>query len=351
MQASRTRLRRRFVEAYRKNYRPRRPPTLVLPTAPTDEDKYSYIGMKRVFMVTCGTIALLILAVGGWMFVKADPIYSWYAVYVFVSQFYVFASIFITVVGKPFDLPRHKRLVEGFPQDSDRAPTVDIYLPVCNEPLGLLENTWRYIAQTGVPRFKAITEEGRDENLRHAFTQTSGEFYTVFDADFCPRSDFLTPYIVKDEKRAILGTPQSFRSTGDQTWIEQGAGPALEYYYQVLQPVPQQMGRRHVRRQQRHITAHRPRDRGWDPPARKLRGYPHRPRYAPRAYFSKQIPPALQQHVPMSQQGNSGRAPFSAKQKLCYYYIGSIGFARTAASTFLSPSSRSAHSAVQTRFV
>lgn len=85
-QASVAGLRSRFVEEFRKNYCPWRSPTLVLPSAPTDGEKYSYINMKRVFLVSCATVALLSLAVGAWMFAKAAPLHSWYAVYVFVTE-------------------------------------------------------------------------------------------------------------------------------------------------------------------------------------------------------------------------------------------------------------------------
>ena len=273
-QSALIRLRDRFVEGFRKNYCPRRPPVLVLPSAPTDSEKYCYTDMKRVFLVTCATTALLSLAVGAWMFAKAAPIYSWYAVYVFVTQVYLFISLFITIFGKKFDVSAHRDLLGAFPLDENTAPTVDIYLPVCNEPLELLRNTWRCIAKLQYPASKIsvfVLDDGASEsvrtlaqrfefgyicrpnrpdhkkagNLRHAFAQTSGEFFTVFDADFCPRSDFLLetmPYMLDDEKRAIVQTTQFFRSRADQTWVEQGAGAVQEYIYRVTQSCKDRWG-------------------------------------------------------------------------------------------------------------
>ncbi|KAL2036346.1 hypothetical protein N7G274_010937 [Stereocaulon virgatum] len=55
----------RLVKECRKNYCPRTPPLLVLPTAPTDKEKYAYTNMNRPFLVSCGTLTFLILAVGG----------------------------------------------------------------------------------------------------------------------------------------------------------------------------------------------------------------------------------------------------------------------------------------------
>ncbi|CAM9474999.1 unnamed protein product, partial [Hapterophycus canaliculatus] len=143
-------------------------------------------------------------------------------------------------------------------------PTVDVFLPVCNEPLVLLANTWNHVLDLDYPRFvvhvlddgakdevKALAAEygfryvrrdNRPElkkagNLRHAFAQTAGEITAVFDADFCPRPDFLRetlPYFT-DPLIGIVQTPQFFRRTDEQTWVEQGAGASQEAFYRMIQ--------------------------------------------------------------------------------------------------------------------
>lgn len=60
---------------------------------------------------------------------------------------------------------------------------------------------------------------------------------TIFDADFCPRSDFLQetlPYF-GDAEIGILQTPQFFRRREEQTWVEQGAGASQEVFYRMIQ--------------------------------------------------------------------------------------------------------------------
>ena len=257
----------RFVNEYRKNYFPCGAPPLVLPTAPNAGEKYSYVALKRRFLVSCATITLLLQGIGAWQFAKASPIYSWYALYVFVSEFYLFTSLYITIVGEEFDVEEHSRLLERSSVTEGAAPTVDVYLPVCKEPLEILENTWKHVAALQYPKQKKavfVLDDGGDSsvkslaqsfdfnyvcrlnrpelkkagNLRHGFSISSGEFFTVFDADFCPRPEFLLetiPYLIDDPRRAILQTPQFFRSTGNQTWVEQGAGAAMEYCYRMLQ--------------------------------------------------------------------------------------------------------------------
>lgn len=75
-------------------------------------------------------------------------------------------------------------------------------------------------------------------NLRWTFARTEGDFFVIFDADFCPRPDFLLelmPEHLADPKTAIIQTPQFFRITKDQTWVEQGAGGIQELFYRVVQ--------------------------------------------------------------------------------------------------------------------
>jgi len=258
----------RVVDEYRKNYCPKEQPPIILPSAPNDEEKFSYVKMNRTLLMICGLFSLLALSAGAWLFIKASPWYCWYALYALLSEFYLFTSFGITIFGKRFDVPTHKQLLLDTPLNIDTAPTVDIYLPVCKEALEILENTWNHIAKMRYPEskmlvfvlddgaqdevkdlaarfgFRYICRPNRPElkkagNMRHAFSQTSGDFFVVFDADFCPRPDFLEELIpehMANEKIAILQTQQFFRSTGNQTWTEQGAGSVQEYFYRIVQP-------------------------------------------------------------------------------------------------------------------
>ena len=264
----------RFVEEYRKNYCPRRSPPLVLPTPPTDTEKYFYVQMKRPFLLSCHSIALIILVYGASRFAGASPIYTWFALAVSLSEVYIISGLFVALIGKEFDLKSHGKLLEKNTLTRGVAPTVDIYLPVCREPLEVLENTWKYITALQYPAERLsvfVLDDGADKsveslakrfefhylcrpdqpnfkkagNLRHGFAQSTGEFYTVFDADFCPRPDFLfetLPYLLANDKLAILQTPQYFRSLKEQTWTEQGAGALIQYFYRIMQPCRDRWG-------------------------------------------------------------------------------------------------------------
>jgi len=151
---------------------------------------------------------------------------------------------------------------------------VDIYLPICGEPIEVLLNTWTAVAglmagYDGVARAYVLDDGGSDEartvseslgfcylrrpdqrafkksgNLRYAFANTSAEFLVILDADFAPRRDFLAetlPYL-DDDTVAIVQTPQFFRVSARQTWIENAAGAIQEVFYRSIQVARDRFG-------------------------------------------------------------------------------------------------------------
>jgi cellulose synthase/poly-beta-1,6-N-acetylglucosamine synthase-like glycosyltransferase len=74
--------------------------------------------------------------------------------------------------------------------------------------------------------------------MRNAFKTTYGKYILVLDADFVPRKDFLKetiPLMQHDRNIGILQTPQYFRNSEDQSWLEKGASGLQEVFYRVLQ--------------------------------------------------------------------------------------------------------------------
>ena len=151
---------------------------------------------------------------------------------------------------------------------------MDIYLPICGEPIELLRNTWtavlgliedyrgqaqayvlddgpagdaRPMAESfgfGYFRRPDWPEGKKAGNLRYAFSQTSAEYLVILDADFAPRRDFLAetlPYL-DDPKIAIVQTPQYFRTSAGQTWVERAAGPIQEVFYRTVQVARNRLG-------------------------------------------------------------------------------------------------------------
>ncbi|CAM9197832.1 unnamed protein product, partial [Scytosiphon promiscuus] len=240
---------------------------IVLPCAPSDEEKVLYYDSGRFGLVACALVAFLALSWGMWLFTIVMPAFYWFGVPAAFLVFYTAAHyIGVAMWGKDFEPDDHAAVVR---RSGERGyqPTVDVFLPVCKEPLHLLANTWKHVSALDYPSEKInvfVLDDGASEpvrdlaaafgfeyvlrdnvpelkkagNLRNAFARTSGEAVAIFDADFCPRSDFLketTPYLGEDPTIGIVQTPQFFRLREEQTWIEQGAGVSQEFFYRLVQ--------------------------------------------------------------------------------------------------------------------
>ena len=189
--------------------------------------------------------------------------------------------------GRGFDLAAHQARIQAWHPLS--YPGVDIYLPICGEPIELLRNTWKAVSgliadYEGEAQAYVLDDGPSDEarsmaesfgfcyihrpdlpackkagNLRYAFARTSAEFLVILDADFAPRRDFLAetlPYM-DDPAIAIVQTPQFFRSSAAQTWIERAAGPIQEVFYRTVQVARDRFGRGHLLRDLRRLPADR----------------------------------------------------------------------------------------------
>src|SRR5580700_930180 len=240
-------------------------PRLVPPRPPDDDEKYSYIERNLGYLTTILVIGSGCLIVSQLRFELHDLV-LWPFI-LFTATYFAYQAISLPVnfTGPGFDLPAHQEYIAAWRPDS--YPSVDILLPICGEPLEVLRNTWLAVADL-TRRYEGITQPyvlddgGSDDarsmaesfgfsylrrpvrpsykkagNLRYAFARTSGEYVVVLDADFAPRSDFLAetlPYL--DRPRvAIVQTPQFFRESGSQTWIENAAGAVQEVFYRSIQ--------------------------------------------------------------------------------------------------------------------
>lgn len=269
-QQPKTKSRNPFKRSYywmRETYCPIEEAPLVLPSSPTDDEKLLYIHTNRVPLYIFGIFSFLSLGAGMWLFSLCSEYFYWYGFFVGFLNIYLLISYCVGVIGKDWDYAAHKERFERFPINEVTAPTIDIYLPVCAEELEILDNTWKHVTKLEWPAGKMrvyVLDDGakdvvrelaesygfeymvRDDrprlkkagNLRWAFARTEGDFFTIFDADFCPRPDFLKELVVEhldDPKIAIVQSPQFFRVTDEQTWVEQGAGATQELFYRVVQ--------------------------------------------------------------------------------------------------------------------
>jgi cellulose synthase (UDP-forming) len=239
--------------------------SVVLPAPPTDAEKGLYTWRSVPFLSTALVISsFFIITAQAWFEVRNPGAFP-FAFYTFLYLVYQAVSLPVNFTGHSFDREAHElRVMTWRPR---RYPTVDIFLPICGEPAEVLRNTWQGIQQLtaaypGVVKAYVLDDGPSDEagilaeamelcyirrpnireykksgNLRYAFERTDGEHIVIFDADFCPRADFLAetlPYM-DDRTIGIVQTPQFFRVNEHQTWVEQAAGAALEVFYRMVQ--------------------------------------------------------------------------------------------------------------------
>ncbi|HEY1622618.1 MAG TPA: cellulose synthase catalytic subunit [Streptosporangiaceae bacterium] len=236
----------------------------VLPAAPGDTEKASYAWRSLPLLAGAITMsALCVITAQAWFearYLIALP----FAVYTVAYLVYQVLSIPVNFTGRDFNLDDHElRVMTWQPR---RYPDVDVFLPVCGEPLEVLRNTWEGVAEmclaypgtvrpyilddahsgdvSALARRFGFGYARRPErvhkkagNIRYAFARTRGEHVVIFDADFRPRPDFLTetlPYM-DDPATGIVQTPQFFRVHRNQTWVERAAAATLEVFYRSVQ--------------------------------------------------------------------------------------------------------------------
>jgi cellulose synthase (UDP-forming) len=238
---------------------------LVLPEPPDDEEKYVYIQRNLPYLATVLVIGACCLIVSQVRFELHDLVLLPFMAFTGTYVIYQTISLPVNFAGRGFDLAAHEERIRAWHPDS--YPRVDIFLPICGEPIELLQNTWSAVSALiadyqGAATAYVLDDGPSDEarsvsqsvgfcyirrpdlpaykkagNLRHAFARTEAEYLVILDADFAPRPDFLAetlPYM-DDPAIAIVQTPQFFRSRPEQTWIERAAGPIQEVFYRTVQ--------------------------------------------------------------------------------------------------------------------
>lgn len=72
----------------------------------------------------------------------------------------------VAVWGKDFDPEEHEKAVQRA-REGRYFPTVDVFLPVCNEPIHLLANTWKHVGSMDYPYSTVhVLDDGGKEEVR-----------------------------------------------------------------------------------------------------------------------------------------------------------------------------------------
>ncbi len=237
-----------------------------LPVPPTDWEKESYSDRNISFIMLASLFSFGALLISQSRFIITAPALLIFAPLIAFTVVYYVLSLCVNFGTRGFDMAAHRALVRGWHPVFH--PSLDIFLPVCGEPIQILHNTWWYVAELvrnypGVATAYVLDDGASSQaaalaedfgfaylvrpnrgwykkagNLRHAFTWSDGEFILILDADFTPRSDLpleMLPYFSADPSLGIVQSPQYFRTHARQSWTERGAGAVQELFYRMVQ--------------------------------------------------------------------------------------------------------------------
>lgn len=235
-----------------------------LPSPPTDDEKYWYMGRQHrwLFVLQALSFCLVVYSMAGFAIGDMQLLLFLIPVTLYIISLVV--GLMTSMSTKRTDRVDHELRLEGYAPA--HYPSVDVYLPTAGDPSEILENTYSHIAGMTWPgvvipwvlddgdrvevralaerygfRYRVRPDRGhlkKAGNLRYGFEQSDAEFIVILDADFVPRPDFianLMPYM-DDPKIAIVQSPQFFDTAKSMGWLQRCAGSTQELFYRWIQP-------------------------------------------------------------------------------------------------------------------
>lgn len=248
----------------------RAPDKLALPRPPRDDEKMTYYGRQHLWFIWMRTIATVCAMVSLALFSISHTSLWLFWVPFSIFLMYMALTHYATTRKRRFSREDHRRIVELW--EPDYFPSVDVFLPSAGEEISVLNNTYRYVSQLeypGVINVYVLDDGDRVEvaelarsyhftyyvrpnrphmkkagNLKYGFEHSAGDLIVIFDADFCPRSDFvseLAPYF-DDEQVGIVQSPQYFDTGKRMHWLQRCAGSVQESFYRWAQVSRDRLG-------------------------------------------------------------------------------------------------------------
>jgi cellulose synthase/poly-beta-1,6-N-acetylglucosamine synthase-like glycosyltransferase len=241
-------------------------PWASLPEPPSDTEKEDYADRGISLIIGSSLISFGALLFSQIRFVFISTFLLYLSPLIAFTLAYYVVSLFVNLGTRGFDIKSHRTLVQSWRPVS--YPSLDIFLPICGEPLEVLHNTWTHVFEL-LQRFPGIAtayvlDDGdsydalvmaanfgftylvrpdrgfmkKAGNLRYGFSVSSGDYILILDADFAPRADLpleMLPYMAANPSLGIVQSPQYFRVGQRQSWVERGAGAVQELFYRLVQ--------------------------------------------------------------------------------------------------------------------
>jgi hypothetical protein len=185
-----------------------------LPLPPTASERFLYTRRNVGVLAVCSVISFACLSVTQVQFMSSSPWMLVYLPFFAMTVVYFLVSLWVNTFGRGFRLREHEEVVARWRPTVH--PSVDVFLPVCSEPLPVLRNTWHAVRSLadrypGPVRPFVLDDSASSEvaepaaemgfrysrtnrgwfkkagNLRHGFGLSEGDFILILDADFAPR--------------------------------------------------------------------------------------------------------------------------------------------------------------------
>ena len=118
--------------------------SVVLPMPPTDKEKYSYVRRHSWILTVCTVLTFPPLVYSQIRLFDDSPWFLVYAPFMVLGTLTFFVSLLADGIGRGFDLAEHRKIVASWLPLW--YPSVDVFLPICGEPIELLRNSWTHVA-------------------------------------------------------------------------------------------------------------------------------------------------------------------------------------------------------------
>ena len=115
-------------------------PRLTLPQPPDDLEKYAYLQRNLPYLTTILAISATCLIISQFRFETQDPMLWPFMIFTGSYALYQVVCLPVNFSGRGFDLAAHQARIQAWKPPA--YPDVDIYLPICGEPIEMLRNTW-----------------------------------------------------------------------------------------------------------------------------------------------------------------------------------------------------------------
>ncbi|OHV39862.1 MULTISPECIES: glycosyltransferase family 2 protein [Pseudofrankia] len=242
-----------------------------LPRAPTDAEKYVYFGRQHRWYIWLRSLATLSAATSLFLFANTTVMTWWFWIPFSIFTAYMVLTHICTTAKRRISRVDHEAITELW--NPTRYPSVDIFLPCVGEDLRVIQNTYEHVARLHYPgavavyvlddgaraevrqlaedygfRYLSRPDRGRLKkagNLKFGFEHSDGDLIVIFDADFCPRPDFileLAPYFDAYEDVGIVQSPQFFDTHRSMPWLQRCAGTVQESFYRWAQVSRDRLG-------------------------------------------------------------------------------------------------------------